>query len=268
MTGLFISPEQTQSLLQDGASPIDARSKSAWVHKRIPGSGALNWLTLRDGAGRTGLLSERLAGLRGAIRAAGVYQDRAVVVYGKADQGWGEEGRIFWMLEHLGHSEVHILDGGVQAWEAAGLPMRRLTSPAEQGDFEPRWGTGRVRLHEVISAQQDSSHRLWDCRTREEFEGATPFGEARGGHIPGARHLHWKALLDASGRLLPEEELRGLVQHFEEPVVPMCTGGVRAGFCYAVLRHLGVETALYDGSMWEWAERSELPLTSAPDGPR
>lgn len=268
MTGVFISPDRAKTLLQGGAVPVDARSKAAWIHKRIPGSGGLNWLTLRAGAGRTGLLHERLHVLRQAIVGAGVHGDRPVVVYGKADQGWGEEGRIFWMLEHLGHAQVHILDGGIQAWEAAGLPMKRLTSPAEKGDFEPQWGEGRVRVDEVILAQQACSHTLWDTRTHEEFEGATPYGEARPGHIPGARHLHWKALLDGQGKLLPEGELRCLFQGFEEPVVPMCTGGVRAAFGYAVLRHLDIETTLYDGSMWEWAKRDSLPLTSGPDGPR
>jgi thiosulfate/3-mercaptopyruvate sulfurtransferase len=195
-----------------------------------------------------------------------VQQARPVLAYGQADQGWGEEGRIFWMLEHLGHDRVHILDGGIQAWDAAGLPMKRLTSPAEKGDFEPQPGKGRVRLEEVILAQQTSSHTIWDTRTQEEFEGATPYGEARPGHIPGALHLHWKALLDAQGRLLPELELRALLQPFTAPVVPLCTGGVRAAFAYAVLRHLNIETALYDGSMWEWAKRDELPLTSPPNG--
>jgi thiosulfate/3-mercaptopyruvate sulfurtransferase len=268
VTGVFISPRRAQVLLQDGAAPVDARSKTAWIQKRLPGSGALNWLTLRDGAGRTGLLDGRLEVLCRAIRGAGVHHDRPVVVYGKAGQGWGEEGRIYWMLEHLGHSQVHILDGGIQAWEAVGRPMARLTSPVEKGDFEPQWGKGRLKVEQVILAQQSSSHTLWDTRTQEEFEGATPYGEARPGHIPGARHLHWKALLDGQGRLLPEAELRGLLQDFMEPVVPLCTGGVRAAFAYAVLRHLGVKTALYDGSMWEWAKREELPLTAAPDGPR
>lgn len=266
MTGVFISPDRAQILLQGGATPVDARSKTAWIHKRISGSGALNWLTLRAGSGRTGLLHERLEVLRQAIVGAGVQGDRPVVVYGKADQGWGEEGRIFWMLEHLGHGQVHILDGGIQAWEASGLPVKRLTSPVSKGHFEPLWGEGRLRLDEVVLAQQAGSHTLWDTRTQEEFEGATPYGEARPGHIPGARHLHWKALLDAQGRLLPEDELRRLLRDFEEPVVPLCTGGVRAAFGYAVLRHLGLQTVLYDGSMWEWAERSELPLTRTSDG--
>lgn len=268
MTGVFISPERAQALIQGGAAPIDARSKSARIHRRIPGSGSLKWLSHRAGAGRTGLLSEGLPSLAQAIAAAGVSASRPVVVYGEADKAWGEEGRIFWMLEHLGHGQVHILDGGIQAWEAAGLPMKRLTSPAQRGDFEPQWGQGRARVEQVILAQQAAPHSLWDCRTQEEFEGATPYGEARGGHIPGARHLFWKALMDDAGRLLPEQELRTLLRDFEEPVLPMCTGGVRAGFCYAVLRELGMETALYDGSMWEWAKRSELPITSGPDGPR
>lgn len=262
MTRVFLSVQQARDAVQAGAVPVDARGKSAWVSPRIPGSGALKWLTLRRGVARSGLLAEDLGRLGRAIRGAGVRRDRPVLVYGDADRGWGEEGRIFWMLEHLGHGQVHILDGGFQAWQAAGLKTGRLTSPAEPGDFEPQWGAGRLRVEEVIRAQQTSSHTLWDCRTQEEFEGATPFGEVRPGHIPGAKHLHWKDLLDPTGRVLQDTALRALLKDFRAPVVPLCTGGVRAAFCYAVLRHLGVETALFDGSMWEWAACSELPMTA------
>jgi thiosulfate/3-mercaptopyruvate sulfurtransferase len=56
-----------------------------------------------------------------AMRAAGVSQDRPVVVYDDRDAT--AAARAWWLLRYHGHENVRVLDGGYRAWLAAGLPV-------------------------------------------------------------------------------------------------------------------------------------------------
>ena len=87
---------------------------------------------------------------------------------------------------------------------------------------------------------------LVDVREPEEYAGATLYFEARGGHVPGAENRPWRQLL-AGVAALPEDK----------KVVTYCTGGVRSGMVYLLLRDAGRDVANYDGSWWEWAR--EVP---------
>ncbi len=262
---VFVDVPELLALQKQGAAVVDARGGESWHQGRVPDAGSLSWWALRAGQLRTGLLTDDLEHLLEYIQKAGVSQDKPVVVVGQADQGWGEEGRIFWTLEVLGHKDVHILDGGLRAWQDAGQPLEYLSRPA-RGDFVPQApGAQRADLARVRQAAETGDALIWDTRSEAEFHGATPAGERRGGHIPGAKNLFWKELLDEEGRLLPAKELErkltqtGIVRG--QPIISLCTGGVRAGFGYAVLRELGYsELMVYDGSMWEWSADADLPL--------
>jgi thiosulfate/3-mercaptopyruvate sulfurtransferase len=124
-----------------------------------------------------------------------------------------------------------------------------------------------VRLDQVAATSQ-SGGLIWDTREDREYTGATPYGEARGGHIPGAVGLWYGDLLATDGTLLAEPELRALLIargiRPDRSVITACTGGVRSGFAYAVLRDLGYpQVANYDGSMWEWSADRSRTLTTA-----
>jgi thiosulfate/3-mercaptopyruvate sulfurtransferase len=274
---VFVDAARARALLDEGAAVLDARGGRDWAAGHLPGSAPLAWTELRQGLFRSGLLSEDDGRLQGALRAAGVWDARPVLVVGAGPTGWGEEGRLFWMMEYLGHEAVHLLDGGFPAWEAAGGPVARDGAKPPPGDFTVRRvAPRRVELDEMraLSARCAAEGPacgavLWDTREAREYQGATPYGEARGGHLPGAVHLWFRALTDESGRLLPESSLRARLQaagiDLDRRVVALCTGGVRSGFAYAVLRHLGAaEVANYDGSMWQWASDPALPLRSGP----
>ena len=97
-----------------------------------------------------------------------------------------------------------------------------------------------------------------DTRERREYEGGTPYGETRGGHVPGAVHLHYRSLLRKDGRLRSPGALKRLLQKAgissNKEIIAYCTGGVRSGYVVAVLAHLGFSKVLnYAGSMWAWA---------------
>lgn len=255
-SGVFVTAQQAETLRIQGAVLLDTRGPADFLAGHAPGAVRVDWRDYSTPE-QLGLLDSDADRLQQRIEALGVERERAVVVMGDWHLGWGEEGRIFWMLEVLGHSNVGIVEGGFRAWTAAGLQVSRAQSVPQTGAFPlaPRTGP-------LVSLEQlhDPSIAILDVRTRDEFEGATPHGSVRGGHLPGAQHLDWQAFFDDDGRLLPEEELERLLPEPEQRVVAYCTGGVRSGFAYAVMRALGRDNVgNYAGSWWEYAA-SGLPV--------
>lgn len=266
--------------LDRGAPIVDARGARA-ARPYVRGARLIEWTEMRDGFGRTGRLDDDLDAVARHLEAAGVRWDRAVYVIGAAREGWGEEGRIWWTLRYLGHDRVFIIDGGVRAWIDARLPT--ADAPLE-GTRGPPGSSRPARLNlslrvsaeEISRATKSGSASLLDARTREEYEGATPYLEARAGHIQGALSLPWVDLLRPDGKLRSTTQLEAIFEQHGVTAgqpgasggsgrsIAYCTGGVRSAFVVAVLRHLGRDAANYDGSFWEWARRPELPITNSP----
>lgn len=264
---VFVGTDVARGLLADGAVVLDARGEKAWKAGHAPGSAPIDWKDHRASWGREGRLSPDTGALGRALGALGVADDRPVLVLGAGKDGWGEEGRIYWMLDHLGHPDVRIVDGGWPVWTAAGLPVVTDSARPAAGTFTPRRDEAARADVAEVAAGLDGGVVFWDTREAREYAGETPYMEPRGGHLPGAKHLWFKDLLTESGTLKNRGELKALLAArgipLDQPVVAYCTGGVRSGFAYAVLKELGAASpANYDGSMWEWAADKDRPLAT------
>jgi hypothetical protein len=111
---LFVEPEALRGWMAAADAPVllDAREGAV---ARISGAAcAAPWKSLAQWGGSGGNRSTLRPApeLERTLRGCGVRGDRAVVVYGDWDQAWGEEGRLFWTLEYLGHSRCAVLRGG------------------------------------------------------------------------------------------------------------------------------------------------------------
>jgi thiosulfate/3-mercaptopyruvate sulfurtransferase len=265
--GSFVSVEQASALLQQGALVLDTRAGSEFHRGHIAGASRIDWKDTRDGWGRTGRLSDDDGSLARKLGDLGVDDRHPVLVVGDSNRGWGEEGRIAWMLEYLGLSDVHVLDGGFQAWRAAARPIEtgRGTIAARRSFTPHRNPLMRAELGDVERESRAGGVVILDVRSDKEWNGATPFFEPRGGHIPGARHLEWTHLLDERGAMLPSEVVVGALGGIgitrETPVIVYCTGGVRSAFVWAVLRAAGFhDVRNFDGSFYQWAKQKRLPV--------
>lgn len=259
-SSIFVDGLEAEVLIAAGAVVLDARGDRA-EPPYLPNARVIDWTSLRAGVGFTGKLGD-VEDVRARLARLGVTRDRPVLVYGAMSGGFGEEGRIFWTLRYLGHAETHILDGGLASWIREGRvvvarPVEPKPAPAEAiGTFEA--GALRAALDEVDRARRSGGAHVLDVRSSAEWNGATPYGERRGGHIPGAKHLEWTSLVAPSGRVLSKpavrKRLRALGIAPEDRVIVYCTGGVRSAFVLAVLLDSGFrDVANYDGSWFEWS---------------
>jgi thiosulfate/3-mercaptopyruvate sulfurtransferase len=189
---------------------------------------------------------------------AGIGDDATVVAYD--DAGGVIAARLVWMLRATGHAAA-LLDGGL----AAGGEERETGAvEPEPARFTARdWPADRL-------AGIDDVHRtgrvLIDARDRDRFTGATEPVDPRAGHIPGARNLPARRMLDEDGRLLPADELRAQLHQAgvgdAGDVVASCGSGVTACHTLLVLEALGRPPArLFPGSFSQWS-RSDRPVAT------
>ena len=266
----IVSAAEAKQLIEQGATLLDARGQSLLI-RRLQGAVAINWkqFSAKDAVNRGNLLDDDQQ-LTQQLQALGVSTHTPVVVFANPPNGWGEDGRIVWMLRTLGHQHAVMVDGGFQALVNTNVPFQQRPSPPpEPGGFvverNPAW---QIRRDQLRNQLDSGNLAIIDTREPREFAGKTPYGKQRGGHIPGAINLYFKDFLGQDGKLSsPQALLTKLLEVGitpDTPVVVYCTGGIRSGWLVSVLVSLGFPVKNYAGSMWEWsaAPADNYPLTT------
>jgi thiosulfate/3-mercaptopyruvate sulfurtransferase len=198
-----------------------------------------------------------LLGLRG------ITADDTIIVY---DEISGmSAARAFWFLEYLGHSDVHLLDGGYNAWRGAGLTVARDAQAPKASAFNYQAVRERVATYQdMLDAIDVSGKVILDTRSEKEWLG-TDRRAARGGTIPSAVHLDWVNHLTTDGRLKTADELQAMFDECgitaDREVLAFCNTGYRSAHAYLVLRMLGYPRVRnYVGSWQEWGNRESCPV--------
>ena len=134
--GWLVTAETALDLQSKGAAVLDVREASDYAAGHVQGAVHVSWLHFSqpDHPERGRLLQDE-AELTSRLRAAGVSGARPVVVIGDPVNGWGEDGRVVWMLRTLGHGQTAFVDGGQLAFVQAGAPISHAPATATPGDF-------------------------------------------------------------------------------------------------------------------------------------
>jgi thiosulfate/3-mercaptopyruvate sulfurtransferase len=203
------------------------------------------------------------------LESKGIGSDHSVVAYDAADGSIA--ARLWWMLRHLGHEKVAVLDGGIAAWRRAGLPETAEIPSFPPAVFVPHPITGdsidrdelRQRLGDVV---------LLDARAPERYNGWTEPVDPIAGHIPTALSAFHGGNVNADGTFLEPGRLRARFESLgvtaDDAVVTYCGSGVTS--CHNVLSMVlaGLpQPRLYPGSWSDWSTQRYPVATGTEPGP-
>ena len=200
------------------------------------------------------------------LQALGFDNAMQAVVYDR--NGANYCGRLWWMLKWAGHDAVAVLDGGLQAWEAAGGAVESGPAPRRaRGQFSLKPALRRlVRADEVLQQLGRPTQTLIDARGAARYRGETEPLDPVAGHIPGALNRPFTDNLGADGRFKPREQLQAefdalLAGRDAVGVVHHCGSGVSAVPNVLAMELAGYPpAALYGGSWSEWSRTPGLPM--------
>jgi thiosulfate/3-mercaptopyruvate sulfurtransferase len=188
-----------------------------------------------------------------------------VVAY---DQGNGAyAARLWWLLRWIGFRDVAVLDGGLAAWRAAGLPLdNAMRTPAPRALPVALDTRSTVSSATVDELRLKPGNLLVDARGAERFAGRNETIDPIAGHVPGARNLPFPGNLGVDGKFLPPADLRRrwstlLGSQPPSALISMCGSGVTACHNLLALEHAGLKGAkLYPGSWSEWSSDPSRPV--------
>lgn len=261
---LLTTPEElSKKLGRPNLCLIDTRPAERFAQGHIPGAIHFDLFGLSLVDTSPAPLKAFMFMIHHLFELRGVDQDKEVVFY--EENSGMRAARGFWFLEYFGHQNVHVLDGGIQAWKEAGYPITTEVTSPKSSQFK----TAEDR--ELLATADDVLHSLnkktvciLDTRSEDEYMGRN-IRAARGGAIPGAVHLEWTHNLDENGEFKPAVELQSMYQKLlitpDKEVISYCQGGYRAAHSYLALRLIGFPRVRnYIGSWKEWGDRLDLPI--------
>ena len=191
----------------------------------------------------------------------GIDEMSQVVAYD--DAGGMIASRLWWMLRYMGHDGAAVLDGGWQAWQAAGLPTHSGVKKNDPAQF-----TGRPQPKLLVTLDEVMEQPLLvDSRAPERYRGEIEPLDPRPGHIPHAINLPYETHLDENGRFRPADEMKAALKTVlgktsGEAATFYCGSGVSACVNLLAMSHAGLGNGrLYVGSWSEWSSDPQRPIT-------
>jgi thiosulfate/3-mercaptopyruvate sulfurtransferase len=254
---------------------VDVRSDKHFDGRLIPGAIRLPWLRFRynNTAANEAELFVGTARAQEILGRHGIGRTNTLVLYDSvARDGGATASYVFWILDVLGHADKKILEGGIDAWEAAGYEL--ASTPTElspilyQAPMDEIQSRGLIDGDDVYRQLGDPHYQIIDVRSPAEYRGEKGTRDLRGnplklGHIPTAVNIDYTTnWVDTESKRIKDygalqERYRGL--DTRKTVIVYCNSGRRSSFSYFILRLMGIDdVATYEASWKQWGQPSNF----------
>lgn len=205
------------------------------------------------------------AALIETLRAWGVNDNSQVVAYDA--HGGMYAARLWWLLRWIGHPAVAVLDGGLAAWQSAGLPLVTPLAARPRGHIAEKPTLAKtVTAAELVDNLHGGELSVVDARAPDRYRGENETIDPVGGHIPGAKNRFFKDNMKSDGHFKSERELRhDFAALFDSApyAVMQCGSGVTACLNLLALEVAKLPgAALYPGSWSEWCADPARPVAT------
>ena len=242
--------------------------RESWVAGHIPGSQHVDLSTqFADAGAKTHYTHAEPQAIADELAALGIARDRAVVVYDST--GTMFAARLWYLLRWIG-VDVKVLDGGLAAWKAAGLPIaegkeapRTAAEPWKAEAKRRAW----ISKQELVERSEADDRPLVCSLPAAQFTGSAPSRYSRRGRIPDSVNVSSRDHFDSDGTIKSRVELilaydaAGIAAQSAGEILLYCGGGVSAAAGALALAEIGVNSVrVYDGSLEEWSADPTLPV--------
>ncbi|MEF3192817.1 MAG: sulfurtransferase [Halothiobacillaceae bacterium] len=263
---LLIEANELKTLLgRDDILLVDMTALEQYRCGHLPGAIHLDFIDITAERPPASGLLPTPEHFNACMRALGLREGMHLIAYDEC--GGLKACRLLWTLHTFGFTAVSLLNGGLEAWQAEGLPLETGEVVPAPSSIELRYtGAGVRTAEEILQRLGRPDVVLLDARSAGEFLGHD-IRSVRGGHIPGAVHFEWSRALDPlshhrfrSPNIL-RDELAALGITPDKEVIAYCQTHRRSCVSWFTLRLLGFPQAYgYPGAWSDWGNRPELPV--------
>lgn len=169
---------------------------------------------------------------------AGISQDDSLVVYSDC-LSCGDSTLAYWILSYLGHKDVKLLEGNVNDWNEAGLPIQSTSAVRDATTYVPEPNLQLLASYMDVILED---YQIVDARSADDFAA---------GNIPGSVNIVYDDLIDGS-EFKDETALASYLSALnkESTVIVYSARGGHASIVWYILQLLGYDARLYTWQDW------------------
>lgn len=199
----------------------------------------------------------------------GINNNSIVVAYDEGDLAG--PARFWWTLKYLGHSEVYVLNGGINAFKEIGGKTTSKSTSVKKGDFELNVNENmKVDMEYVKERLYKDNIAIVDCRENGRYNGEFEPVDKKAGHIPSALNYFWMDILDQQNNKLTLKNKEDLKEYFKklnnyDELIIYCGSGISASPVSLALTEVNIDHKLYAGSFSDWISYEENKVDSIKD---
>jgi thiosulfate/3-mercaptopyruvate sulfurtransferase len=242
--------DATILFFQNESDPETAYEK--YLQGHIPGAAFFEHQDFSDANNKYEYMSLDGPDLLKQFSRIGISQETEVIFY--AAGILPSATRAWWLLRYVGHNNVRVLNGGLEAWVQAGGELEQEARQYPEANFE-----GQLRP-EMFAGKEEVLSAMEDSRICTEY--TLPPAMYGGASIPGSTFISSMDLMEEMASFLPDEAFidRLKEQSGYERIITYCGGGIAA--TVNAIAHLiagNENVSVYDGSLIEWTGEG-LPI--------
>jgi thiosulfate/3-mercaptopyruvate sulfurtransferase len=171
--------------------------------------------------------------------AAGISQEDAVIVYSDTFRS-GEATFVLWLLCYLGQDDVKALDGSLEDWSRASLPLETKKNVHSLANYSPSMRSELLASYDFVKS---GAAQMVDARTFQDF------GKGR---IPKAFFIGPEQILE-NGKVKAGASLTDTFAKLDRkrPVVVYSNDYFSASLVWYALQLMGFDSRLYTWQDWQ-----------------